>query len=270
MICGMPAPPSPIGIRDLFRSAIRAMCFTALMLAGGDSLAQELVVFAASSLTESFEEIAAAFEAQHADMRVLLAFGGSSTLALQILQGAPADVFASADLRQMQRLVDDGLVAGEPEAFATNRLAIIASEGAGVTNVGDLARDGLRVVLAGPEVPVGAYARVALASLNAVHGADFFDRVVANLVSEEPNVRQAAASVELGEVDAAIVYATDAVVANGVEVLEVPPPHDVVAMYPIAVLEGGRNRDLARAFVAFVRSSDGQAILAAHGFRPVE
>lgn len=247
------------------------MIVTAAMLLGACSLAQELVVFAASSLTESFEEIAAAFEARHAGANVLLAFGGSSTLALQILHGAPADVFATANPQQMQRVTDEALAAGEPVAFATNRLVIIAPVNSGLKGAGDLAREGFRLVLGTPEVPVGAYARAAIASLAVEHGPGFAERVLDNVVSEEPNVRQVVARVELGEVDAALVYATDAVVvAGGVEVLEIPARHNVVATYPIVVLEGSSHPELARAFVAFVRSVDGQAILAAHGFRPVE
>ena len=248
----------------------RPWILACLLLAAPVAAAQELVVFAASSLMETFEDVAADFEAEHPGVDVLLAFEGSSTLALQILQGAPADVFASANPEQMQRVVEAGLAAGEPEDFASNRLVVIAAEDSDVRSVDDLAAEGTLVVLGTPEVPVGAYAREALTLLEAERGAGFAAQVLANVVSEEPNVRQAAAKVELGEADASIVYATDAAVLVGVRVFGIPDVPPLTARYPIVALERSARPDLARAFVEHVLSEAGRAALAAHGFQPTE
>ena len=252
------------------RGMPRAWILACLLLVAPRASAQELIVFAASSLTEAFEAIAAGFEAEQPGADVLLALEGSSTLALQILQGAPADVFASANPRQMQRVVQAGLAAGEPRDFAGNRLVVIAGQDSGVTSLDDLAAAGTLVVLGTPEVPVGAYAREALTLLEAEHGPGFAARVMANVVSEESNVRRAAAKVELGEADAAIVYATDAAALDGVRVIAIPDPHDALASYPIVPLERSEHPELAQAFVAYVLSEAGQAALAAQGFRPAE
>jgi len=234
-------------------------------LAFARASAQEVTVFAASSLTEAFEEVASAFERQ-TGAEVRLNFGGSATLSTQIVQGAPADVFASADAAQMGRVEGAGLVQGEPHTFASNRLVVIASEDGQVECLEDLAEPGTLLVLASPEVPVGGYAREALLKLNRRYGPDFSARVLSNLVSEEPNVRQAAAKVALGEADAALVYATDAAVLEGVRAIPLPDEFNVTARYPVAALAGGGA--LAEAFVRFVLSGAGQRILAAHGFLP--
>lgn len=242
----------------------------AVLLAGAPlGVAQTLVVAAASSLTEAFEEVATAFEAR-TGARVQLTFAGSSTLAAQIVQGAPVDLFASANEAQMVVVRDAGLVDREPLLFARNELVVIAAEDGPVAALADLARDGVLLVLAGTEVPVGAYARDALARLGAVLGDDFEARALANVVSEEPNVRQVAAKVALGEADAAIVYATDAAVLSGVRTIAIPASANVQAAYPAAVLASARDPDLARAFLSFLASDDGRAILAARGFAPVD
>ena len=238
---------------------------TALLL-GSLVVAQELTVFAASSLTEAFAEIAAVFEGQNDGVEVRLGFDGSSTLATQIIQGAPADVFASADERQMQLVVNEGLAGSEPQLFTGNRLVLITPEDSDVTGLEQLAKPGVLLVLAAPDVPVGAYAREALAKMNAAYGADFSRRVLENLVSEESNVRQVALKVELGEADAAIVYATDATVAEGVTTLDIPDDLNVLGTYPVATLTGSPQPELAQAFVDLVLSSEGQAILAGRGF----
>ena len=235
-------------------------------LMGSPALAQTLTVFAASSLTEAFEEIALVFEAQYGGVDVLLNFDGSSTLATQITQGAPADVFASADETQMQVVTDASLVGDAPELFATNRLVVITPRGSDVTRLEHLAQSGKLLVLAAPEVPVGRYAREALEKMNRVYGADFPARVLKNLVSEESNVRQAALKVELGEADAAIIYKTDAAVAGNVDTVLIPNALNVLGTYPIVALEDSRQPELARAFVALVRSAEGQTVLGKYGF----
>ena len=248
-------------------SLVRFLLLAALL--GGASLgaAQTLVVAAASSLTEAFEEIAVAFEAQ-AGTPVELSFAGASTLAAQIVQGAPFDLFASADEAQMGVVQDAGLVDGAPVLFARNVLAVIAAEDGPVRTLEDLASDGTLLVLAGPEVPVGAYARTVLARLDATLGDGFEARVRANVVSEEPNVRQVASTVVLGEADAAIVYATDAAILGGVRTIAIPLGANVQAAYPAAVLTDARDPDLAHAFLAFLASDAARAILAARGFGP--
>ena len=225
-------------------------------------------MFAASSLTEAFGEVATAFEAEHG-VDVVLNFAGSSTLSTQLVQGAPADVFASADEAQMDTVADAGLLRGGSQTFAQNRLVVITPEDSPTKTLQDLAEPGTLLVLAGPNVPAGRYALEVLENLNEVYGADFSGRVLANLVSEETNVRQVAAKVGLGEADAALVYATDAAVLRGVEVLEIPAAHNVTARYPIAVLEDSRQPELAAAFTQFVQTS-GQEILSERGFSPAQ
>lgn len=251
-------------------SRIRALpLLLALALAGG-AFAQTIVVSAASSLTESFQELVAIFEARHEGAQVDLNFGGSSTLAAQITQGAPVSVFASANEAQMNVVVAAGLVEGEPSEFARNRLVVVTPPGSPVRALEDLAAEGVTLVLAGPEVPVGAYARAALNRMNAVFGAGFERAALANVVSEEFNVRLVAAKIELGEADAAIVYATDAIVVRGVETIRIDDAVHVPTSNPIAVIKDGPHLELARAFVALVLSAEGQALLATYGFGTAE
>lgn len=237
----------------------------ALALAGG-VLAQTIVVSAASSLTESFLELATMFEARNEGVRVDLNLAGSSTLAAQIVQGAPVSVFASANDAQMNVVVDAGLIEGEPSVFARNRLVVITPPGSPVRALEDLASDGVTLVLAGPEVPVGAYARAALSAMNATYGEGFERAALANVVSEEPNVRLVAAKIGLGAADAAIVYATDALALEGVDTLRIEDEANVLADYPVAALADAPHPEIARAFVAFVLSPEAGAVLASHGF----
>jgi molybdate transport system substrate-binding protein len=233
-------------------------------------LAQTLNVFSASSLTEGFEEIAAAFESQNPGVDITFNFAGSSTLATQITQGAPGDVFASADVAQMQVVADAGLVTGEPIIFTRNRLVVITPEDSDIMTLEDLAGPGVLLVLAEEDVPVGKYSREALEKMNATFGAEFSTNVLANLVSEEPNVRQVATKVELGEADAAIVYVTDAALLDNVRSIEIPDEYNVIATYPIAVVSSSTRAELAQSFVDFVLSPEGQGVLNKYGFLPVE
>jgi len=249
-------------------SHILGLGLVALMALVTAAHAEDLVVYAASSLTEAFQQEASAFDSAHPGVHVLLNFAGSSTLSTQITQGAPADVFASANLAQMKVVADAGLLDGDPVDFAGNALVVVAAAGTTLSSPEDLAAKGVSVVLAGPSVPVGAYSRKALAKLDAVYGPDFSERVMANVVSEELNVREVAAKVELGEADAAIVYSTDAAVLHGVKVIAIPAKENVAAVYQIAPLRSSGQLALARAFVAFIQSKQGQDILAQHGFTP--
>lgn len=230
---------------------------------GGDDAtagpAGEITVFAAASLTDAFTEIGAAFEAANPGATTRFSFAGSSDLVAQIEQGAPADVFASADVDNMDRLTAAAGHAGEPEIFATNRLEVITAPGnpEGIRAVVDLADPDLVVVTCAPEVPCGAYSQELFAKAG----------VTVTPKSLEENVKGVANKVALGEADAGIVYATD-VVAAGEQAagVEIPADINVVAEYPIAATADAGDPEAAAAFIDFVLGPDGQAILADHGF----
>lgn len=233
------------------------------------ALSGDITLFAASSLTDVFEEAGSRFEAANPGTRVRFNFGSSSGLATQIEEGAPADAFASADLAQADRLLQNGHI-HPPAVFAKNALVLVVPRGsASVASFADLANEGVRLVLAGPEVPAGRYARqvIANASASGAFGADFESRVLANLRSEEANVRAVLAKVQLGEADAGFVYATDVAAAAGeVDVIQVPTEFNVVAEYPVALTRRGGENPVAIAFVEFLLSSQGQEVLESYGF----
>lgn len=248
-----------------------------LLLVVSPAVASEtatLTVFAAASLTDAFKAIETAFEDAHPGIDMVFSFGGSSTLAAQILEGAPADVFASANREQMQRLNDAGLLAGQAAVFARNRLVLITPRDnpAGIHTVADLARGGIKLVLAATGVPVRAYTDQMLnaAAAQPEFGADFYTRVLANVVSEEDNVRRVAAKVALGEADAGIVYASDATadLAGQVLVIPIPDALNVVAEYPVAVVARTAHSAEARAFVDFVLSAEAQSVIQQAGLLP--
>ena len=242
---------------------------------GGGNVSSEartLTVYAAVSLTDAFTEIGEAFEASYPGVTVVFNFGGSQNLRTQIEQGAPADVFASANVKEMDTLVAQNFVEADAvKVFLTNQLVVILPESnpAGITSLEDLSTPGLKIVLAAEEVPAGRYAREILDKLDAQFGADYGDRVLANVVSNEDNIRQAVTKVQLGEVDASIVYVSDAVVVHELQRIEIPADVNVVAEYPIAPLVESRNADLADEFIAYVLSPDGQAALEKWGFTPI-
>ena len=235
-----------------------------------------ITVFAAASLTAAFEEIKIAFEAENAIASVTYNFAGSATLRAQLREGAPADVYASADTDNVQLAFEDDLVADDGRVFARNRLALIVPRGdpGRITGFVDLGNSGVKLVLAQPEVPVGKYAREALQKMQAEgsFGEGFADRVLANVVSEESSVKAVVAKVQLGEADAGIVYVTDVTpeLAADVTLIEIPAAFNVVAEYAIALTSNAGNPVTAAAFIEFILSEDGQAILGAHGFLPVE
>lgn len=235
----------------------------------GSRIDGEITVFAASSLTEAFREAGAAFERANPGTKVTFSFAASSALAVQINEGAPADVFASADANQMKSVTDEGNAA-EPTTFATNTpVAVVPKDGTAVTAFADLAKPGIKLVLAGKDVPIGRYAREILEKASGPGGIspDFSERVLANLKSDEANVRAVLTKVQLGEADAGIVYKTDlASAAEDVRAIEIPAAYNVVAEYPIAVVAGTKNEATAAAFVAFLRSAEGLAILEKYGF----
>jgi molybdate transport system substrate-binding protein len=253
---------------------ILLLLFAAVLTAAGHGRARRetLTVFAASSLTEAFREMGRAFERLHPETTVAFSLAASSLLRTQIEQGAPADLFASADGAQMAPLARAQRVQS-PVAFARNRLVIaVPSANPGrIRRPRHLARPGLRLVMTAEQVPIGRYTRAALAKLSAAGacGAGFRDAVMRNVVSQEPNVRGLLAKVELGEADAAIVYATDARAGGSkVKTIAIPEAYNEVAVYPAAVVARSPRAALAARFLAFLRSSTGQAILKKHGFQP--
>jgi molybdate transport system substrate-binding protein len=231
-----------------------------------------ITVFAASSLTDAFNQEATAFQKAHPGVTVKFNFGGSPTLVTQIDQGAPADVLATADEKNMKTATDAALVSEPVRIFARNRLVVIVprSNPGGIATPADLAKPGLKLVLAQNGVPAGAYARKIFANMaaDASYGAGFDAKVLANLVSDEANVKAVVGKIQLGEADAGVVYATDvtAGVAGDVTAITIPDAYNVTASYPAAVTKNAAAPALAQAFVDFLRSADGQAILQKSGF----
>lgn len=229
----------------------------------------EITVLAASSLTDAFNEIAVAFTAQNPDVRVALNFAGSSQLAAQLGEGVTADVFASANAAQMTAVIATGRITpGTEVVFVSNRLAIIvpADNPAGVTSLADLARPGVKLILAVPGVPVRTYTDEIVSAMPPDFQTGFYD----NLVSEEDNVRQVSAKIALGEADAGIVYTSDVTpdIAGDVQQIAIPDAQNVAAAYPIAPLADAPHPELAQRFIDFVLSDAGQAILVRWGFGP--
>ena len=231
--------------------------------------AKTLNVFAAASLTDAFNEIGKNFEAANPGTTVSLNFAGSQALQTQIEQGAPADVFASASKTNMDALVKDNLIAqAAPKQFLSNKLIVILpmDNPAGLATLEDLAKPGIKLVLAADAVPVGKYALQALDLMDAKFGNGYKNKVLANVVSNEDNVKQVVSKVQLGEADAGIVYTSDAVAAPELKTIEIPADLNVIAKYPIAPLAKTENADLAKAFIAYVLSANGQTILQKWGF----
>ena len=252
---------------------------------------ETLTVFAASSLTGAFIEVAAAFEVNNPGVSVDLNFSGSQRLRFQLEQGARADIFASADTKQMILAEKSELLSGSVVDFATNTMVVVIPAPAGeeardaaadighartvrsdatVESLADLARKGVKLALAQPEVPAGSYARSVIQSLanDPRLGPNYSQRVLANVVSHESNVRSVLQKVALGEADAGLVYFSDAYLASNVSIIQVPKESNVVATYPVAALRDAAQPAIAEDFIGFLISSPGQAILADHGFGP--
>ena len=220
-----------------------------------------ITVFAAASLKGTFTELARTFEAENPGTTVALSFAGSSDLASQISQGAPADVFAPADLANIKKVQDAGLVDGAARNFATNTLAIAVAPGnpAGITALKDLARPGLKLVTCARQVPCGTAAATAAEAAG----------VALNPVSEENAVTDVLGKVASGEADAGLVYGTDIKSAGSkVAGIQFPESGSAVNTYPIAGVAGGRNKAAARAFLDLVTGPEGRRVLAAAGFGP--
>jgi molybdate transport system substrate-binding protein len=226
----------------------------------GDGLTGTLTVFAAASLTDVFEDLGERLTADNPDLAVRFTFAGSSGLATQIVQGAPADVFASANEQQMEVVVAEGLADGEPEVFTSNvlQIAVPAGNPAGITSLEDFTRADLALALCAPEVPCGSAAEDVFAAAGVRPEPDTY----------EEDVRAALTKVELGEVDAALVYASDVASAGDrVEGVAFPQAEDAVNRYPVCTLTEAPNPAAADAFVALVQSDEGQQALADAGFR---
>ena len=246
--------------------AATLLALAGLALRGGAARADELVVYEAASRKNAFATVAARFQAAHPGTKVVANAAGSQELRAQIEHGAPADLFASADRRHMDALVAAKLVEA-PAVFACNQLVIVTRPGLEpVKGLGDLPR-AERVVVGAPEVPVGAYTGKMLENAGRLYGADFRRRLDRHIVSRELNVRQVLAKVLMGEADAAIVYASDAVAARDkLRVVPLPTALNPVAEYPIAVVRGARHTQLARAFIELLNSPTGAGALRDAGF----
>lgn len=220
-----------------------------------------ITVLAATSLTEAFKELGAAFSRANPQASVTFSFDASSTLASQILQGASADLFAAADTTTMDRITSASQATGAPVVFATNRLSIIVAPGnpLGIRSLADLTRADLKVVVCDPAVPCGKYAQQSLDKAG----------VAITPASREQNVKGVVTKVTAGEADAGIVYSTDVKAVGGKAAgVEIASDVNVVARYPIAPLTSSKQADVDAAFLAFVISPAGQAILATFGFGP--
>ncbi|MEO6628314.1 MAG: molybdate ABC transporter substrate-binding protein [Aquihabitans sp.] len=220
----------------------------------------EILVAAAASLTEAYTEIGSGFEKSHPGTKVTFNFDSSSTLAQQVLDGAPVDVYASADEANTTKLVDAEHVVGEPAVFARNQLAIVTKPGnpKGVTSLADLMNAGV-IALCGKDVPCGKFATQALEGAGVT--------IAENSVTRGQNVKATLTAVTEGDAVAAVVYVTDAAAAGpAVTTIDIPAAQNVVAVYPVSVLKDARNQDLAEAFVAYVLSEDAQVVLKRYGF----
>ncbi|HKV57058.1 MAG TPA: molybdate ABC transporter substrate-binding protein [Ktedonobacteraceae bacterium] len=233
-----------------------------------------LNVFAAASLTESFNEIAAAYHLAHPTVTIKPNYNGSQILEQQIANGAPADVFASADAANMTKASDAGLVDAS-QVFVKNRLVVIvpSSNPGNISTLKDLAKKGVKIDLGANTVPAGKYALQVLDNLSKSpdYGATFGSSVLANVVSREDNVKAVVQKVQLGEADAGFVYRTDvtAAVASKVTVIDIPDPYNVIAEYPIAAVKASTHASDAQAFINFVLSPAGQAILTKYHFMAI-
>jgi molybdate transport system substrate-binding protein len=243
----------------VIRLAIAAVVLVATACGGAVPPAGAITVFAGSSLTDAFKKAGEDLKLKDPGTDYTFSFGSSSTLATQIQNGAPADVFASADEANMQKIVDAKLTDGPPAAFLTNRLQIAVAAGnpKRIAGLADLAKPGLIVVLAGPTVPAGKYALEALGKAG----------VTVRPASQEVDVRSVLNKVALGEADAGIVYVSDVKSAGArVAGVEIPEQHQVIARYPIAVLKDSKNPRLSKAYVDYLLSDAGQSLLARFGF----
>jgi molybdate transport system substrate-binding protein len=232
----------------------------------------ELTIFAAASLQGALEQAKVVYEAANPGTILTVSTDSSAALEAQIEQGAPADVFLSADTTNPMKLIDAGLVEGAAVTFARNKLTVIVpvDDRATITTLADLAGSGVKVIAAGDEVPITKYATQVVENLATRPGypADFVAAYTANIVSKEDNARAIVAKIELGEGDAGIVYATDARASPLVATVDIPEAANVTATYDGVVVKASRNVAAARAFLDWLAGPDGQEILGSLGFQP--
>lgn len=222
------------------------------------ALSGDLTVVAAASLSDAFDAIATAFEAEHEGVDVVLSFDGSAKLATAIVEGAPADLFASADGANLTKVADEGLTSGESVAFATNVLQIVVPGGnpLGIESLDDLTSPDVKLSLCGPVVPCGKYAAQAFEAAG----------LEVPPAGDQESVKGVLTQVQLGEADAGIVYLTDVLAAEGVEGIDLAEDQQVVATYPAAVLADASNPEAAGAFLAFLTGDEARSILEDFGF----
>ncbi len=265
---------APMRVGTVLLATLGAMSLASVARFDAKARPQVLHVQAAASLAAPFTELARLFERRRPGVHVRLNSAGSQQLVAQIEQGARADVLATADLQWMQRASERGLLASPPVIFAHNRLALIVPRRnlARIERLSDLARPGVKLVLGAPSVPVGGYARSFLArcTRDSSLGTAFERSVLANVVSEEENVKAVFGKVQLGEADAGIVYRSDLSGASSRHVREIAiPSHlNVTASFPIAILARGGSSGAAQAFLDLLRSAEGRAVLERHGLQP--
>ncbi len=231
-----------------------------------------LTIYGAASLKGALDEARTAYEAVNPGTTLTISTDSSATLEAQIEQGAPADVFLSADTSNPKKLADRGFAAGTGVTFAGNKLTVIvpSANPAGMTTPVDLAKSGVKVIAAGDAVPITKYATQLVTNLagEAGYPADFVARYTANIASKEDNVKAIVAKIELGEGDAGIVYVTDAKASSRVTSIHVPAAANVPATYAGVIVKASQHQAAAAAFLAWLAGPDGQAILATFGFLP--
>ncbi len=242
------------------------------LFAAGNGQNSTLTVFAAASLHEAFQEIARIFNRANPSITVEFSFAGSQQLVQQLSEGAPADVFASADTTQMGIAVRSGRIDGSSvRTFARNKLVIIVpTTGSNVGTIRDLGNAGRKIILADKAVPAGRYSLQALdrISSDSTYGRDFKEKVLRNVVSYEENVRAVVAKVRLGEADAGIVYVSDipGEPVRSLKAIEIPDAWNSVAIYPIATVYDSQHHEAAGLFLRYVLSKEGQSVLRRLGF----
>ena len=238
-----------------------------------NSRKQELTIYAAASLAEAFTRLGEVFESSHPNVEVVISFAGSQQIAQQLSQGAPGDLFASANAKQMENVISAGRVmSGADQELIQNQLMIIlpGDNPGNIAGVRDLIKPGLRLILADKSTPVGLYSQKMLERANQQigFGEDYKEKVLDNVVSYEENVRAVLTKITLGEADAGIVYVSDAAGAQGEDIRMIPIPEEinVTASYYIAPLRDSSEKDLGLDFIALVLSPEGQDILNGYGF----
>jgi molybdate transport system substrate-binding protein len=253
-------------------TALSAAQSTATSAAAPSAAPAALTIYGAASLKGVLDKVKTAYETANPGTALTISTDSSATLETQIEQGAPADVFLSADTTNPKKLVDKGLAAGAAVTFAGNKLTVIVptTNPAGIKTPADLAKTGVKVIAAGDAVPITKYATQLVANLakEAGYPADFAAKYTANIASKEDNVKAIVAKIELGEGDAGIVYVTDAKASTTVTTIDVPDTANVPATYAGVVVKASRNAAAAQAFLTWFAGPDGQAILSTFGFLP--